>query len=85
MALLHESVREKALMARLMLLRSFRISYHCTLSVSDLFLRNVCESCAFHMSSLVFIDSSSKPRRLCCEISVERLVPQGAVTCRLPP
>ena len=44
MELLHESVRENALIERLMLLRSCKMSYHCTLSVNDLFFKNVCES-----------------------------------------
>ena len=43
---------------RLMVLWFWRMSYHCKLTVSGLPLRKLCDNCAFHTNSLVFIDAS---------------------------
>ena len=68
MALLHESLRMVAVMLRLMLERCCRMSYHCTMTVSSWPFNHFFRfwlTCAFQMSSLVFMASSEYPRRLC--------------------
>ena len=85
MELFHVSSRIMAEMFRLMLLCCCRMSTHCKLTVSAFPLRNDCESCAFQMSSFVFIDASEYPRRDRMLMSVENDRPQSRLRLKVPP
>ena len=74
-----DSLLISELMVRLILLRSFRMSFHSNEIVSCLFFKNEWDIDAFHISSLVFMDDCEYPRREFIAISVLRVVPHGAL------
>ncbi len=79
------SVRDVAEMLRLTSSLRLRMSVARMLSESFLPLRKRWLSCAFQISSLVFIDASVYPLRLCWLMSVEKVMPQGNVMFVLAP
>ena len=64
MAFVSLSRRIVALMVRLMLLRCARMSYACREMVAALPFRKRYDTCAFQISSFVFMSRLAYPRRL---------------------